>query len=236
MRLSTDIVNVFLNYPCAPPSSPCSKLILENILTLKKEEVQEKGRSAQDVNMFESKITLVPNDKKVINCALNRQSIRLQRIKQDPPHFPHGVNITLNAIVTSPQSGGQGEGEGEGEECREEVVYLQCQQSANPDTDTIHSQEFLKSVLSLQQRERKRERDEAREVEDGDDRSKRIKQEGSAGGAERRRGGGKKRKGKTRKGKRTKKTLNRKTKKSIMKKRQKTKTKKIKKTKKTKKR
>jgi hypothetical protein len=95
MRLSSDIINYFLNLPCTPGNiSPCSETILEKILEKKKEQFP-------NAEMGPSKLVLVPSDQ-FIYSKLSKVESYLRRTQYSEIGYPDGINITINAIKTEP--------------------------------------------------------------------------------------------------------------------------------------
>lgn len=95
MRLSSDIINYFLNLPCSPGNiSPCSETILEKIL-------EEKRKQFPGASMGPSKLVLVPSDQ-FIYSKLSKVESYLRRTQYSEIGYPDGINITINAIKTEP--------------------------------------------------------------------------------------------------------------------------------------
>ena len=95
MRLSSDIINYFLNLPCSPGNiSPCSETILEKILEKKKEQIP-------NAKMGPAKLVLVPSDQ-FIYSKLSKVESYLRRTQYSEIGYPDGINITINAIKTEP--------------------------------------------------------------------------------------------------------------------------------------
>jgi hypothetical protein len=95
MRLSSDIINYFLNLPCTPGNiSPCSETILEKIL-------EEKRKQFPGASMGPSKLVLVPSDQ-FIYSKLSKVESYLKRTQYSEIGYPDGINITINAIKTEP--------------------------------------------------------------------------------------------------------------------------------------
>jgi hypothetical protein len=95
MRLSSDIINYFLNLPCTPGNiSPCSETILEKIL-------EEKRKQFPGASMGPSKLVLVPSDQ-FIYSKLSKVESYLRRTQYSEIGYPDGINITINAIKTEP--------------------------------------------------------------------------------------------------------------------------------------
>lgn len=96
MRLSSDIINYFLNLPCTPGNiSPCSEIILEKIIE------QKKQQGLNNVKMGPSKLVLIPNNS-FIYTQLSKVERYLRRTQYSELGYPDGINITLNAIETEP--------------------------------------------------------------------------------------------------------------------------------------